>query len=555
MTTVTNNVIAKIAAVATGLAMVASFAVVAPAHAASLTSAQVQSILSLLSSFGADSATISNVQSALTGTSVNTGSTGGTTTTTSSCNFTASLTIGAKGADVTCLQNALIAAGYTIPAGATGYFGSQTQSAVAAWQSANSVSPAVGYFGPISRAHWNLGVTSSTNGNTSGNTNGNTGGNTAMTGNGLKVALSATSPSGTVIVQKQGIADLGEFTFSNPTSASINVTSLTFNRTGVSNDTTLTNVYLYNGVNRITDSAGVSNSSFSFSNASGIFTVSAGGTYTVAVRSDIADSTSGQQVGISLTAVGSTGTLDSSVSFPISGGLQTVSAADLASVVFDGTTLPSANGSLSPTADYTVWQNTVSVSTNPVKLSMIKLTNLGSIDASDVQNLRFYVDGTQVGTAVSQLSADRTVTFDLSSNPVLLSTSSHIIKVMANVVGGSSRTLELSLQRSSDAMFVDSQLNQPVTLNTSNTTTSFSAASSGVQTIASVGANGVSVTKAAASPINDIAVGTTGVKLASFNFLASGEAVKINDLYVFASTTSDGSTNAAYNLSNGKVVV
>lgn len=551
MTTVTNNVIAKIAAVATGLAMVASFAVVAPAHAASLTSAQVQSILSLLSSFGADSATISNVQSALTGTSVNTGSTGGTTTTTSSCNFTASLTIGAKGADVTCLQNALIAAGYTIPAGATGYFGSQTQSAVAAWQSANSISPAVGYFGPISRAHWNLGSTSST----SGNTGGNTGGTTAMTGNGLKVALSATSPSGTVIVQKQGIADLGEFTFSNPTSASINVTSLTFNRTGVSNDTTLTNVYLYNGVNRITDSAGVSNSSFSFSNASGLFTVPAGGTYTVAVRSDIADSTSGQQVGVSLTAVGSTGTLDSSVSFPISGGLQTISAADLASVVFDSTTLPSTNTSLSPTADYIVWQNTVSVSTNPVNLSMIKLTNLGSIDASDVQNLRLYVDGTQVGSAVSQLSADRTVTFDLSSNPVLLSTSSHIIKVMANVVGGSSRTLELSLQRSSDAMFVDNQLNQPVTLNTSNTSTSFSAASSGVQTIASVGANGVSVTKAAASPINDIALGTTGVKLASFNFLASGEAVKINDLYVFASTTSDGSTDASYNLANGKIMV
>jgi len=101
-------------------------------------------------------------------------------------------------------------------------------------------------------------------------------------------------------------------------------------------------------------------------------------------------------VGVQLTSVGSNGTLDSSVSFPVVGGLQTISAASLASVTFNTNTLPAINTSLSPTADYTVWQNTISVSTNPVKLSMLRLTNLGSIDASDVQNLRLYVDGTQV---------------------------------------------------------------------------------------------------------------------------------------------------------------
>jgi peptidoglycan hydrolase-like protein with peptidoglycan-binding domain len=64
----------------------------------------------------------------------------------------APLTIGSQGADVTALQNFLIGAGMSIPAGATGYFGSQTQSALAAWQAANGVSPAVGYYGPITKA-------------------------------------------------------------------------------------------------------------------------------------------------------------------------------------------------------------------------------------------------------------------------------------------------------------------------------------------------------------------------------------------------------------------
>ena len=66
--------------------------------------------------------------------------------------FTRSLTIGSQGADVTALQTALIKGGYSVPAGATGYFGSQTAAAVAAWQTANAVSPAAGYFGPVSQA-------------------------------------------------------------------------------------------------------------------------------------------------------------------------------------------------------------------------------------------------------------------------------------------------------------------------------------------------------------------------------------------------------------------
>jgi len=49
------------------------------------------------------------------------------------------------------------------------------------------------------------------------------------------------------LVQGQGIGDLADFVFSNPTSAPIMVTSATFNRIGVSNDSTLNNVYLYNG--------------------------------------------------------------------------------------------------------------------------------------------------------------------------------------------------------------------------------------------------------------------------------------------------------------------
>lgn len=77
-----------------------------------------------------------------------------TSTKAAACTFTRSLTTNMSGADVTCLQTYLMGAGFSIPAGATGYFGGQTKAAVMAWQSANGVMPAAGYFGPISQAKY-----------------------------------------------------------------------------------------------------------------------------------------------------------------------------------------------------------------------------------------------------------------------------------------------------------------------------------------------------------------------------------------------------------------
>ena len=69
--------------------------------------------------------------------------------------FTRDLTLGATGADVTALQNYLTPTYFTFAGGATGYFGTITQASVAAWQAANGVAPAAGYFGPISGAKYN----------------------------------------------------------------------------------------------------------------------------------------------------------------------------------------------------------------------------------------------------------------------------------------------------------------------------------------------------------------------------------------------------------------
>ena len=128
----------------------------APTLAAGLTSAQIQAILALLSSFGADSSVISNVSISLNGGTPTAGSVAQWCHT-----FGSSLTIGASGADVTALQTALQKDGEDVTA--SGYFDEQTASAVSGFQEkyASSVLTPVGlqhgtgYFGASTRTKLN----------------------------------------------------------------------------------------------------------------------------------------------------------------------------------------------------------------------------------------------------------------------------------------------------------------------------------------------------------------------------------------------------------------
>lgn len=62
------------------------------------------------------------------------------------------LQFGMTGDDVKALQTILIGLQYQIPAGPTGYFGGQTRSALSTYQAASGITPAVGFFGPLTRA-------------------------------------------------------------------------------------------------------------------------------------------------------------------------------------------------------------------------------------------------------------------------------------------------------------------------------------------------------------------------------------------------------------------
>ena len=87
-----------------------------------------------------------------------------TTNAFSSYAFTRNLTIGSKGSDVETLQHYLNTHGFPVVvtsnyAGSLGYeteyFGTATQAALAEFQKSVGISPAVGYFGSITRKYLN----------------------------------------------------------------------------------------------------------------------------------------------------------------------------------------------------------------------------------------------------------------------------------------------------------------------------------------------------------------------------------------------------------------
>jgi len=462
--------------------------------------------------------------------------------------FTRNLTVGSSGSEVMEVQKLLnsidgtqvATTGAGSPGNETSYFGGLTRAAVSKFQQKYGITPIAGYWGPISRAKANsLCAAPPGPGPIIP---------PPITGNGLRVALAADNPTYGALVQGQAIAELMKLNFSNPSSAPITVTNLAFKRIGVSSDSTLANVYLFQGNTRLTDSAGVSNTLFNYNAPNGLFTVPAGSMVTISVRSDIAASTNGQQVGVQLLNVSASGLLDSSVVFPITGSALLISSATLATVELGGTPTPAANTGVIPGNDILLWQSTsATIGTRAVNLESFQLRNLGSIGLNDIRNLRLYVDGVQVGNAVANLVAGETsVAWDLSAAPKRLETGGRIIKVIGDVVGGSSLTYQFSLRRAADARFVDTELNQPILATSGGSGAAFSARTTGLQTI---GSATVSVTKANASPSSNATLGASNVKFATFEVRASGEDVKIESLDVQANTSLD------HGLDNGKVFV
>ena len=366
----------------------------------------------------------------------------------------------------------------------------------------------------------------------------------------VSAAIAMSQPTG-MLVQKQSGARLADITFSGNGT----VTNVQLQRIGVSADATLTNVYLYDGNTRITDAASVVTGGYiNFNSTTGLFSVN--GTRTLTVRADIADTTSGQSVGVKLNSVTAGGSV-STYSNVIGNSLQ-IGSVQTAAVQFSTASLGTNATTVSVDAGtqaYNVWQGTASVSTRDVNFRAATFKFVGSAPIDAVANLSLYVDGTKIaGPSMVNAANNNKVTFDLGNTPFLMKTGSHTIDLRGDIVKGSARTISFSVENVADLMFEDSNLmGVNVSATVGNSTTLLTQGNSVYNTI-SVRSGSVTVNVDPAFSTNKVTGGATNVPVGQFTMKAYGEDVKVNSLQVtFATTTITTLNNVSLFVNGGQV--
>ncbi len=355
------------------------------------------------------------------------------------CSFTRSLFLGVAGEDVRCLQKYLNGAGYTVAASGAGssgnettYYGSRTQAAVASWQAANGVSPAAGYFGPISRAKYTSlagGVTPPPPG---------------VPGN-VVASLAPDNPG----AKTHMLNSYGVVVMSVRLTGSGTIQELTFKRGGAGDVNDYDNLYIYEGARRL-------------------------------VNGRTPSSATGEVTFISLN-VAVNGTKDLQLVADYSGVAGNVNywdltGAKLSSGTVSGTPLRSNNFTVGGSNGGTITMNKVGSVGNPkvgqknAQVSEFKITanteaawvrraqllQGGTVKSSDITNLRLEVNGVKVSDGV--MTSNDYAVFDFGTPGYKVEKGDNrIFKMFADLAGKKDETVKFYFEVASDITAIGDQ--------------------------------------------------------------------------------------------------
>ncbi len=445
--------------------------------------------------------------------------------------FTRNLTIGSTGADVKCFQALMNAHGFQLaasgagsPGNETSYFGTRTLGAVQRLQVAQGWIPA-SQVGPLTRALFNSwlagGVTPTTP-------------TTPVQTGPVSVMLAPTSPAAGSLVNGQATADLAHVTFSGNGT----VTSVTLVRTGISDQNTLTNVYLYDGNTRITDG-------YSFNVDSKIvingLSIVVNGSKVISVKADVASAAANTAATLAVSVTGYTANAVMSTA-NVTGNLMAVVVGNLATATLSANTVAAASVNAGTTA-YTFWSAPLQINTRAVWLKTANFRMVGSAPADALGNIKLFIDGVDTGkvATVAAIQGSNYAMFDLVGAPISLATGSHTFDVRADVQKGSNRNVTLSVQQAADLMIFDPQqgVNIAVTTTGATTYTSNSAGQISINT-----GSATVVLDPAQQAVTNISGGTTNAVIGKYKVHAYGEDVKVNSLVVTPTLTTTGVTQA-----------
>ena len=413
-----SNKVKKVAAIGLSLATAITFA-----GGVMIASAQTVTIESLLAQIAQLQVLIAQLQ--------------GGQAATISTTFTKDLTLGSKGTEVKALQQFLVSKGDLVISVTTTYFGSMTKAALAKYQARVGISPAAGYFGPITRSYINslaVGTTPTTPG-------------TTVPTSGLVLALDSTNPAGTTIPKGVSGAEFVKFTVSGNGT----ITGLTFKRKGIgaTADFASTGFYLYEGNTRLTSGRSINSTTHevSFLNLA----LAINGTKTLSLKVDVASDASAGNIHYFelVSATGDTTPTGALVSNTMTIGGQAV-----------GGVTATSTGSLSNPyigqliAQVSEFKLTASA-TEDVLIKQLALTQGGSISNSNLSNFVLKdASGTVFLAKAASVGAKDLVTFVFDTAYLLEKGQERTFRVYVDVAGAAkvSDTIKLYFDSKGDVV-------------------------------------------------------------------------------------------------------
>ncbi|MBI5466519.1 MAG: hypothetical protein HY974_04495 [Candidatus Kerfeldbacteria bacterium] len=384
-------------------------------------------------------------------------------------------------------------------------------------------------------------------------------------GTGLSVALASDTPAATSIIADaanggQALAPIAKFNFAAGSDGAVGITSLKLKKLGIVNDSSFSNVYLYDGSTRLAEMTSISSGvvTFTGTTSSPLFSVAAGTTKAVSAMIDLTKGTgAGITLGLGINTSADVVTNGATVSgtFPLSGSLMsTAVVTDLGKLTVANVS-PAANNTVDAQDNLEVWKFSLMASNQNLKVSYIAVTNVGSTTTADLVNFKLYDGGTQLGSAVAAADANKKIAFDLAASPLLINSGiTKQLSLKADIKAGATRTFKFSIQRSSDLNVVDTQYNVSLfPFPNGGVVGTWTVVQAGGATGSTINGGNLSVNKRSDSTSGNVALNGTSVTLAKFDLKASGEDVKITSLGLRAAVGAGA--NSGKTLKNVKLLL
>lgn len=342
---------------------------------------------------------------------------------------------------------------------------------------------------------------------------------TPVTTGPISAMLAASNPASGVIVAGQATAPLLAVTLTGNGT----VNSLVLHRSGISDQNTLSNVYLYDGATRLTDG-------YSF-NSNGDLTMNnlglvVSGSRTVWVQADVSSSaSSGQTIAVALTSVTAAGSSASAVS--VMGNTMTIaSGSTLATASLSANTIGGTPTVNAGTSAYVFWSAPLQVNTRTLSLKSANFRMIGSAPADALSNIKMYIDGVDSGVAgvVTMANGSNYATFNFMNAPKSLTTGSHSMDVRADIQKGSNRNVQFSIQNASDLMIMDPQVGVNIAVGGTipNNAATISIGTGSLTAVLDTGFQS----------LTNVTGGGSNTAIAKYKLHAYGEDVKIQSLQV-----------------------